>query len=169
MTPLVRRARPGDLAAVGALTVAAYAPFTRGPDDPYVARLADAAARDRDAELWVAAHGDEVVGTVTTCPPGSPWREIAGDGEAEFRMLAVDPAAHGRGTGRRLVAHVVDRARRAGDRRVVLSTTPGMAAAHRLYERLGFVRVPARDWAPLPDVPLLAYVLDLSDDPRETA
>jgi hypothetical protein len=32
-----------------------------------------------------------------------------------------------------------------------------MAAAHRLYERLGFTRLPERDWAPLPGVNLMAY------------
>ena len=37
-----------------------------------------------------------------------------------------------------------------------------MATAHRLYERLGFVRTPERDWSPSPDVDLLAYRLPLS-------
>jgi hypothetical protein len=36
-----------------------------------------------------------------------------------------------------------------------------MTAAHRLYESLGFVRDPARDWAPVPGVDLLAYRLDV--------
>jgi hypothetical protein len=36
-----------------------------------------------------------------------------------------------------------------------------MTAAHRLYERLGFTRLPERDWTPLPGVDLLVYSLDL--------
>ena len=40
----VRLARPEELEAVGELTVRAYAAFTRGPGDPYVARLRDAAS-----------------------------------------------------------------------------------------------------------------------------
>jgi ribosomal protein S18 acetylase RimI-like enzyme len=40
---------------------------------------------------------------------------------------------------------VLDRARAAGTATVVLSTDPRMAAAHRLYERLGFSRLPERD------------------------
>lgn len=47
---------------------------------------------------------------------------------------------------------------------VVLSTQRAMHAAHRLYERLGFVRTPERDWRPLPhldDITLLAYKLTL--------
>ena len=34
--------------------MAAYAEFTDGPDDGYIALLRDAARRDREAELWVA-------------------------------------------------------------------------------------------------------------------
>lgn len=160
-------ARPGELAAVGAATVAAYAPFLLGPDDPYAARLRDAAARARDAELWVARGPDgDVLGSVTLCPPGSPWRELAAvddPAQGELRMLAVDPAAQGRGAGETLVRHALARAVDHGARRVLLSTLPDMAAAHRLYERLGFHRAPDLDWRPVPDVPLLAYRLDLPE------
>ena len=55
----------------------------------------------------------------------------------------------------------LERARAAGKRRMVLSTDVRMAAAHRLYERLGFTRLPERDWSPLPGVDLLVYALDL--------
>jgi hypothetical protein len=34
--------------------------------------------------------------------------------------------------------------------------------AHRLYQRLGFVRCPERDWSPLPGVELVVYRLDLA-------
>jgi ribosomal protein S18 acetylase RimI-like enzyme len=44
---------------------------------------------------------------------------------------------------------------------MVLSTDPRMTAANRLYERLGFARLPERDWSPAPDVDLLVYALDL--------
>jgi hypothetical protein len=36
-----------------------------------------------------------------------------------------------------------------------------MTAAHRMYERNGFVRVEGRDWLPRREVPLLAYLLEL--------
>jgi hypothetical protein len=36
-----------------------------------------------------------------------------------------------------------------------------MTTAHRLYERNGFVRVESRDWQPVPEVPLLAFLLEL--------
>ena len=37
-----------------------------------------------------------------------------------------------------------------------------MRAAHRVYERLGFVRAPERDWQPMPGIDLLVYRLDLT-------
>jgi hypothetical protein len=44
---------------------------------------------------------------------------------------------------------------------MVLSTDPLMTTAHRLYERLGFTRLPERDWSPVPGAELLVYALDL--------
>lgn len=158
----IRRIRDGEHEAVGAMTVAAYGPFV-APDDPYAAHLADVVGRDRDAEVWVAVDERDVpVGNVTVCPPGSPWREVARAGEGELRMLAVAPARQGQGVGAALAVAVVERFRVEGASAVVLSTLPAMHAAHRLYERLGFERRPDRDWAPRPEVPLIAYAQELS-------
>jgi ribosomal protein S18 acetylase RimI-like enzyme len=158
---LVRRATPADYEAAGAVTLAAYEPFTDGPDDDYRARLVDAASRDTEAELWVASADDGLLGCVTLCPPGSRWREIATDGEGEFRMLAVAPEAQGRGVGRALVELVLDRFRADGSSAVALSSLRSMSAAHRLYERLGFARLPERDWRPRPDIDLIAFRKEL--------
>ena len=54
--------------------------------------------------------------------------------------MYVDPAARGRGVGRRLLADAVERARRVdGVRQVHLSATVGNDGAVCLYESLGFV------------------------------
>jgi ribosomal protein S18 acetylase RimI-like enzyme len=160
----LRRARPEDYNAVGEVTLAAYEPMLGEAESSYADRLRNAEARDHEAELWGAgAPGDRAVrGTGTLCREGSPWREIGAADEGEFRMLAVAPHAQGQGVGEALVRHVLDRFREEGAIAVVLSTTPGMVAAHRLYERLGFGRCPERDWAPLPDVDLIAYRLELA-------
>jgi ribosomal protein S18 acetylase RimI-like enzyme len=159
----IRRARSDDLAEVGAVTVAAYEEFTGDNSDGYVEHLRDAATRDREAELWVATPdaSDEILGTVTVTPTGSPWREVARDGEGEFRMLAVAPSARGAGVGSALVSLVVERFRADGAHAVVMSTLPTMRPAHRIYERAGFVRDPTRDWAPMPGIDLITYRLDL--------
>jgi ribosomal protein S18 acetylase RimI-like enzyme len=161
---LVRTARPAEYDAVGELTVTVYveAGFLR-PGSAYVHKLRDAASRAEKAELLVAVSDDgALLGSVTYAPGGSPYAETAeADDEAGFRMLVVDPAARGRGVGEALVRACIERARAAGARTLRLSTQPQMAAAHRLYERLGFTRTPDRDWDPEPDVHLLTYELEL--------
>jgi ribosomal protein S18 acetylase RimI-like enzyme len=158
-----RRARPEDLAAIGEVTVAAYAEFEGDDTEDYVHHLRDAATRDREAELWVVTPDDseEILGTVTICQPGSPWREVAGEGEGEFRMLAVAPTSRGAGVGAALLDLVVEHFRREGASRVVMSTLPRMQAAQRIYQRAGFARLPERDWSPAPGIDLIAYGLEL--------
>jgi ribosomal protein S18 acetylase RimI-like enzyme len=163
---LLRRATPDDHERAGEVTVAAYADFTRGPADGYVARLRDAATRDREAELWVATpedRGSEILGCVTLCPPGSPWRELAGPDEGEFRMLAVAPEARGHGVGTALARMCLDRFRAEGNRAVVICSLPEMTDAHRLYARLGFRRVPELDWSPVSGVELRGYRIDFRE------
>jgi len=161
----VRLVRPDEHGAAGALVVAAYralpgAHLTGG----YEQELADVARRAEEAEVLVAAEESTLVGCVTYVPDASsPWAEQLLEGEAAIRMLAVDPALQGRGAGRLLLEASIDRARRSGRRALFLHSTPWMAAAHHLYERAGFVRVPGRDWYPVPEVPLLAFRLALPD------
>ena len=159
---LVRHARPDELDDVGRLTVRAYARFVPA-SSPYRKRLADAADRAANASLLVAvgAEAGDLLGTATLVLGDGPYAELAGPGEAELRMLGVDPAARRRGAGAALVRAVLDRAAAGGARRVLLSTLPEMAAAQRLYRRFGFRRAPELDHRPGPRVELLAFSLDL--------
>jgi ribosomal protein S18 acetylase RimI-like enzyme len=158
-------ADPDELAAIGALTVVAYTAdgYLGGAEDGYAEHLRAAADRARDAELAVAVDEADgaLLGTVTYCRAGTPWAEVSRPGQAEFRMLAVAPEARGRGVGEALTRWCVQRARADGCTGVVLSSLPVMHAAHRLYERLGFVRTPEADWYPVPDVHLITYALAL--------
>ena len=155
----VRPAHPTEYDVIGRITVEAYRASGMIPEgSEYDRQLAAAAARAAAAELLVAVTAEsEVLGTVTFCGHDNPYAEIARPGEAEFRMLAVAPGARGRGIGARLVNAVIDRARATGARALVLSAPENAHAAHRLYQRLGFVRIPERDWRPIPAVRLLAY------------
>ena len=129
----------------------------------YAEVLRDVDDRVKCAQVLVAVDSSDgtVLGSVTNVPDGGRYGEIAREREAEFRMLAVDPAAQGRGVGTALVEACVADARRRGRERLVLSSGTWMTAAHRIYTRLGFVRDPSRDWTPVPGVDLTAYVLDL--------
>jgi ribosomal protein S18 acetylase RimI-like enzyme len=159
----VRPAEEAELAEVGALTLAAYrADGLIAEGNSYEAFLLDSTSRHRDAELLVAVDAENhVLGTVTMCAPGTPYAELSGPGEWEFRMLAVSPAARGRGVAGALVAAVLRRAVQAGAKRIVLSSMDRMRTAHRLYERVGFRRAPELDWQPGDGANLWGFVLDL--------
>jgi ribosomal protein S18 acetylase RimI-like enzyme len=95
----------------------------------------------------------------------SPLAEQVLDGECQIRMMAVAPEMQRRGIGQLLLDAAIERARDPGPatfEALFLHSTPLMTAAHRLYQRNGFVRVPERDWLPLPELTLIAFRLDLS-------
>jgi GNAT superfamily N-acetyltransferase len=165
---LLRPARPDEADAVGALTVAgydadAYLTLPDGSfDHEYGGWLADGATRARDGVLMVAVDGEQLLGTVTWCPPGSPFREISTrDDQAEFRTLSVAPEARGRGVGSALVDWCITEARTTGLSEILICSLPEMLPAHRLYESRGFVRRPELDWTPFPDVVLWGFSLAL--------
>ncbi|MFJ8644594.1 GNAT family N-acetyltransferase [Streptomyces sp. NPDC093546] len=162
----IRAVRPEEHEALGELTAQAYLGdglLAFADSDEYLIELRDVARRAAEAEVLVAVERDErLVGGVTFVAGGGPLAETAGDGEAEIRMLAVARQDRRRGAGEALVRACVERARATdGCRRVVLSSQQAMRAAHRVYERLGFVRTPERDWTPVPGVTLHTYALHL--------
>ncbi|MFI5609662.1 GNAT family N-acetyltransferase [Amycolatopsis sp. NPDC051903] len=158
----IRPPRPEEFAVVGDLTVEAYqADGLLAEDVGYEAELRAVADRAEHAELLVAVADGSVSGAVAIVHPGTKYAEISRDGELEFRMLAVASSARGRGIGEALTRAVLTRGRALGLRRVVLSSLDRMHTAHRLYERIGFRRLPARDWHPFPAVTLIAYEYDL--------
>ena len=157
----VEPARPEDYPRIAELTVGVY--VDGGLATPaYAPELADVEGRASRSELLVVRDtAGQVVGSVALVLAGDFGNVTASDAEAAFRMLVVDPDVQGQGVGRLLVTECLERARAAGKRRMVLSTDPLMTAAHRLYERLGFTRLPERDWSPVPGVDLLVYAIDL--------
>ncbi|RDI49217.1 GNAT family N-acetyltransferase [Nocardia mexicana] len=143
----IRKARTEEFATVGALTVEVYVGEGHvDPESPYVAELFDTATRSGEADVLVAVRDGEVLGSLTVARFGTPWADIARSGELEFRMLAVGKRARGLGVGTALVRTVVDTGRSEGFEGVVLTTMPTMGDARRIYERMGFVHVPQRDW-----------------------
>ncbi len=168
MSFVVRPARPAEYAEAGRVTAEGYHidQLLSGhgeSDTGYEARLRDAGQRAREAELLVAVDDDgELLGTVTWCGPGSPWRELAErEDQGEFRMLSVAAAGRRRGVGRALVQACLDRARAAGMTEVLISSLPEMTAAHALYRQLGFVLAPDLDHTPAPRVNLWGFRLRL--------
>jgi GNAT superfamily N-acetyltransferase len=137
----VRPMRDDEADHVGELTLAAYDAYGRLTGS-YRETLGDPRSRGGCTALLVAEHDGEVVGSVTFILPGDEQWEARPRpaGDAGFRMLAVDPRREGHGAGRALVEACIERARRHGARRLVVTSMHWMTRAHRLYERLGFVR-----------------------------
>lgn len=160
----VREARPDEHEALGALTAQVYAaadPELARIQPAYLDRLRAVADRAAHAVVLVACDGARLLGGVTYVPGPGPYAEFSDPDAAGIRMLAVAPDAQGTGVGEALTRACVQRARHEGRARVVLHTTPRMLTAQRLYERLGFVRTPERDWEPVPGLPLHGYVREL--------
>jgi ribosomal protein S18 acetylase RimI-like enzyme len=157
----VQPARPDEFDRIAELTVRVYVEGGLAGDG-YTPELADVAGRSTRSDLLVVRDEDgRMVGSVALVLSGDFGEITTSDEEAAFRMLVVDPTARGRGIGELLVRTCLDLASAAGKRRMVLSTGPEMMAAHRLYERLGFRRLPERDWTPVPGIDLMAYVREL--------
>lgn len=156
----VRPLEPTDHDRLADLTAVTYLAEGYGDTD-YEPSLRDVAGRAETATVLVAELDGQVIGGVTVATRGGPWAELSTTGEAVIRMLVVDPAVRRSGAGDALVRASVEAARTDGCHVVRLSTQPTMTAAHRLYERAGFVRTPSFDWTPVPGVDLLGYALPL--------
>lgn len=172
MTFEIRRISPAEYAAVGNLVVGSYRHdgfLTRADgsaNDDYAKVLHDTAGRATHAELWLAVDGGHVLGCVTWCPAGSTYRELATQADqGELRALAVAPQARGRGVGRTLVRHCIERANADGLHEILLCSLPTMTTAHHLYESVGFSRRPDLDWSPVENVDLWAFSLTITGRP----
>ena len=165
----VRPATTADHPAIARLTVDAYRADGQleAETGRYADVLADVAGRADQTEILVAVDSDGgadggVLGAVAFVLPGSAFAELARPGEAEFRMLAVDPSAQGRGVGQALVRACVARAREVRASGILIFTRSFAERAQRFYTRMGFVRAPEHDRSPMPGVDLLALHLPIT-------
>jgi GNAT superfamily N-acetyltransferase len=145
----VRRITPDDdLERLGAIVMRSYLALPGSPIEPdYELELQDVRKRLERSTMFGAYDGGRPLGCVTfVADRHAAYAEDLLDGESSFRMLAVDAAARGRGVGESLVVRCVDEARALGSWAVFIHSGTWMPAAHRLYGRLGFERVPERDW-----------------------
>ena len=138
----VRLALPHEYDEVAALSLRAYE-LDYDLSDGYRASILAVAERAAEHDVWVAADAASgvLLGSVATPRPGGTISPLAQPGELDFRLLAVDPSARGRGVGALLTRHVIDLARQRGLDRVVMNSGPQMVGAHALYEKLGFTRL----------------------------
>jgi GNAT superfamily N-acetyltransferase len=104
-------------------TVQGYAATTPGPEE--------IRNRIKDGPIWLAIGECEVLGTTSAI--------LKGD-SLYLRGMAVLPTARGQGMGDLLLKRAEDYALGHHCKRLVLSTTPFLSRAIRLYERFGFLK-----------------------------
>jgi DNA-binding MarR family transcriptional regulator/GNAT superfamily N-acetyltransferase len=136
---VLRGPRPGDLGWIVQRNAALYAAeYGWNADyEALVARIVADFAEDHDPQaerVWIAESGRRPVGCVMCVRDDAP-------DTARLRLLLVEPEARGHGIGDRLVRAVVDFARGAGYRDLVLWTNDVLSSARHLYQRHGFVLV----------------------------
>ncbi|HET9834144.1 MAG TPA: GNAT family N-acetyltransferase [Vicinamibacterales bacterium] len=87
------------------------------------------------------------------------------DTECEMKRLYVRPSFRDRGAGRAIALALIAAAREAGYRRMLLDTTPSMAAAHQLYTSLGFTSSEPYRYNPIAGASFWQLQLPESRDP----
>lgn len=145
----LRDARPDELDRLSRLLEEVYGEFKpHFPGDlwrAYLGEIVDVRSR-RNSELIVAELTGRLVGTVGFYPEAScSALERWPVGWTSVRTLAVLTDARGQGVGEALTRECLRRAHERGAAAIGLHTNPFMAAANRLYERLGFRRAPEFD------------------------
>jgi GNAT superfamily N-acetyltransferase len=82
--------------------------------------------------IWIAKVGGEMVGAIVI-----DGIDAAGEG-ARLRWFILAPEYQGKGIGNRLMQEAMTFCRKAGFKRVYLTTFAGLDAARHLYEKFGF-------------------------------
>jgi GNAT superfamily N-acetyltransferase len=140
------------------IAIAAYAEYARDYPEwiAHIRRSRPMSQLAREAQLIVAAEGEELLGAVGYVPATAPKAACFEPEWPVLRMLSVRPQARGRGVGRALVEECLARARRDGASVLALFTSPAMTVALPMYERMGFELV--RPIAPILGVPCVLYI-----------
>lgn len=87
--------------------------------------------RWKEGPVWAALQDGRLVGTVAA---------VAKNDALYLRSMAIVPSARGQGIGKILLEEVERFAKAGGFQRMLLSTTPFLYDAIRLYEHFGFER-----------------------------
>ena len=88
--------------------------------------------RWNEGPIWSVVKDGRLVGTVAAVAKGDALY---------IRSMGVVPSARGQGIGEMLLVEVERFARAGGFQRMLLSTTPFLDDAIRLYQRFGFKRI----------------------------
>lgn len=155
---IIRDAKVGELEVIRELRLQAYQEHApKIPKEHWLALkksvLSDESI-ELDVERIVIELNDEIVGSIVLFPAKMEVYKGLIEGEQEYpelRMLAVAPQARGKGVAKALVNECLRRTKEKGYAAMGLHTSDFMGDAVKLYEGLGFERIPHKDFVPLDD------------------
>jgi GNAT superfamily N-acetyltransferase len=154
---IIRNAKVDELPFIREQRVNSYQEHAQNIPEDHWKALKQAISSDADAqkkvERIVAEIDGQIVGSVALFPAKIDAYEGLVDelDYPEIRMLAVTPQARGNGVAAALISECIQRSRGQGFRSIGLHTADFMKSAMRLYERLGFERLPQFDFEPADD------------------
>ncbi|WKA59507.1 GNAT family N-acetyltransferase [Planococcus shenhongbingii] len=166
---LIRKAHDNEYDMIKKQRLASYAAYKHAIPEGHwnvlKGTLSSENVKDSGAEIYVSEINGDIAGSVVLFP--SKTKAYEWDSQTleypEIRMLAVDASFRGNGIGKALVQHCIKQAKEDGSTFVGLHTANFMENAMRLYEKLGFRRIPALDFEPLDDgIVVKAFRLDLN-------
>jgi putative acetyltransferase len=135
-SPYIRLARAGDAEAIASIIHRAFAEFrplyTEAGFRATVIPAAEVLGRMSEGPAWLAEFAGRALGTVAAVRRAE---------ELYIRGMAVVPSARSRGIARLLLTEAERFGRSQGLTRALLSTTPFLHSAVRLYERAGYSAV----------------------------
>lgn len=133
---LLREAALADAADIASLLSEAFAGY-KGFYTPEAFSATtpsgeEIASRFKEGPIWVALQNNSIIGTLSGLPMAKTLY---------LRSMAVLPAKRGSGIGRALLQQAEDFAYANRYERTLLSTTPFLDSAIRLYNRFGYQHV----------------------------
>ncbi|MBJ6118851.1 GNAT family N-acetyltransferase [Pontibacter sp. BT310] len=168
----IRNARPSEFAAIGQLMVQVYSQldgFPKQSEQPaYYSLLSNIGefTNKPETELLVAVGADgKIEGAVVYFGDmlyyGSGGTATQERNAAGFRLLAVAPAARGKGLGKLLTLECIRKAKATNQSQLIIHSTKAMQTAWMMYERLGFERAEDLDFMQQ-ELPVYGFRLQLA-------
>ncbi|WP_156288423.1 GNAT family N-acetyltransferase [Oceanobacillus salinisoli] len=155
---IIRDAAKSELEHLKKLRLSAYKEHEKKLPKDHWNVLKQQILSDEDSKFnvdqIVAELDGEIVGTVVMFPPKTELYTGLLDEELDYpeiRKLAVSPNSRGKGVAKALISECIQRTKHRGFRKIGLHTADFMENAVKLYEDLGFERLPEYDFEPADD------------------
>lgn len=153
----IRKALNNEIEKIREQRIKAYEEHAKNIPEEHWDALKRSISSDGDeqqgVELLVAEVDEAVVGSVALFPSNSDAYKGFVDllDYPEIRMLAVNPRYRRKGIAEALIHECIGLSKANGNQYIGLHNADFMKTAMRLYERMGFQRIPQFDFQPADD------------------